>query len=123
MKSFNGRPIIEEQDHPQVVDRALHESIGYWHEHMPPDQANAWVKTAADAWGAVQDGFGLVGDEMLEPEGEATLYVSPDQLELALVAYGCNLLDQNHVSNSEIGEIVAINGLLRGIDQIKAENS
>lgn len=118
MKAFKGRPVIEGSDSPQLVDHALRASLKYW-DGYKPDQSSAWRKTAADAWGAVQDGFSIVGDQIYRPEGSATLFLSPDDLELALIAYGCEQIDAR-APNVE-ADIVAINGLLKGIEQLKAE--
>lgn len=79
----------------------------------------SWSKTASDAWGAVQSGFGIVGGEMYRPNGEAPLFVDPDMLEYALIAYGCEQIDKNGIEAVQ-EEIVAINGLLQGIDAVKA---
>lgn len=84
---------------------------------MPPDQADAWPKQAADAWGAVEDGFGINGDQVFRPDGDAVLFVKPDDLALALVAYGCELIDKQDPNAN--AEIVAINGLLKETDRIK----
>jgi len=117
MRSVNGRPLIESTDSPLVIDAALHHSVRFWHAQMPPEEAAAWQKTAADAWGALQDGFGIVYDTALRPDGNALLYMHPEELELALVAYGCELLDSPTDATDD--EIIAINGLLRQIDTIR----
>ncbi len=117
MRSWHGRPIVESSDSPLTVDAALHESVGYWNEHMPDHLAFAWQKKAADAWGALQDGFSIISNEMHNPDGDALLYIAPDELELALVAHGCELIDQK-APNAD-SETVAIDGLLKQIDHIR----
>lgn len=118
MKSFAGRPVIEASDSPLLVDDVLHKSAHYWRSYRPEAQTS-WSKTASDAWGAVQTGFGIIGGEMYRPDGEARLYVDPDMLEYALVAYGCERIDQEGLESVH-EEIVAIDGLLQGIDAVKA---
>lgn len=118
MKSASGRPVIEGGDFPRVIDDALHASPRYWAENMPEEEAQHWRKTAADAWGALDGGFGIIGEHMFRPEGQATLFVAPDDLQLALVAYGCERLDEG---GPGVGtEVMALNGLLRSLDQLKA---
>jgi hypothetical protein len=118
MREYKNRPIIEATDSPLIINEALHDSVSYWNKHMDPGQASAWRKKAADAWGAVEDGFSIVGDEVQDPEGDALLYVSADELELALVAYGCKLIDAEP-PNAD-AQVVAIDGLLKQIDAIKS---
>ena len=86
---------------------------------MPQDQAAAWNKIANDAWEALHDGFSIVDDEVYRPQGEALLYMNPDQLELALVIHGCELLDQKPPGAD--ADVLAIDGLLKQIDHIKAQ--
>ena len=121
MRQYRNRPIIEAFDSPLIIDEALHNSVSYWNKHMGPDQALAWGKRAADAWGAIQDGFSVVGDEVHNPDGSALLYISPDELELTLVAYGCEAIDTRQQNANT--KVVAIDGLLRQIDVIKSTHS
>lgn len=119
MQSYRNRPLIEASDSPQVIDNALHESVGFWHANMPSHEAQVWEKVAADAWGAIEDGFSIVGDNIFNPDGEAQLYLSNEELELALVAYGCELLDKDtELANDEV---VAINGLLKQFDKFRLD--
>lgn len=118
MRSFKGRPVIEGNDSPMLVEDALRASTGYWYSNQPEELADAWQKTAADARGALEDGFRIVDERMLQPNGEATLFVNPDDLELALIAYGSERIEARpHDIDTEIA---AINGLLHSIDQLKA---
>lgn len=118
MKSAAGRPVIEAGDFPRIIDNALHASPLYWHENKSVEEARHWQKTAADAWGALGDGFGIIGEDMFRPEGQATLFVAPDDLQLALVAYGCDRLDEGGPGVST--EVMALDGLLKSLDQLKA---
>ena len=90
-------------------------------EYMDEGEAFAWNKTAADAWGALGDGFMIIGREALNPDGEALLYMSADQLELALVASGVRHLREN--GNVQDGEITALDETLRALDLAKANPS
>lgn len=118
MKSFRGRPVITDQDHPATVYAALHESIPYWHKELP-DEATTWVKTANDSWETLADEFRVdLPPELRGAYGnrEAVLYMSPDQLELALVAYGVH-----HITNQQ--EVGKINQLLTNLDGFRADHS
>lgn len=118
MKQYRGRPIIEATDSPLVVDKALHRSVSYFNKNMPKDVAFFWQKRAADAWGMVEDGFRIIGGEVRNPKGDALLRgMSPDELGLSLVAYGCEIIDKQDPQVDV--EILAIDGLLKEIDRIK----
>src|SRR4051812_45276896 len=114
MKQHKHRPVITKEDHPGVVVRALRESIPYYNQVLPK-HAQAWGKTACDAYEAVQDAFRLddtgVTDTTL-PDSETIIYMSADQLELALVAYGVKRIH-------EVAEIQKVDQLLVSIDQLK----
>jgi hypothetical protein len=117
MRIINGRPLIEHQDYPAVVSEALHDSAGLSAEYLDEGQSFAWRKIAADGWGAIEDGFTIIGDEVLNPRGEAQLYMSPDQLELALIASGYMRLKQNNYLPDE--KIYALDVALTELDRAK----
>src|SRR5437868_245619 len=122
MKNVDGFPVIEPSDYPDTVYRALRESVGFWREHMPESEAWQWQHTAHNSWETLVDDHGLMIEdpklrEELARHRDSELYMTPDQLELALVAYGCNILD--HKTEEPAGEVDRINALLRGIDEIK----
>lgn len=118
MNSWHGRLIITAEDHPKILDDALHESIGVWAENQPKEQLERWTKKANDAWDALEGSFAITNGEVGRPDGEsAVIFVSPDEMELALVGYGCKLLEA--IPDGIPEEIPAINGLLKEIDRIK----
>ena len=128
METIKGRPVIKNQDHPLTIERALQQSFAYWGEHMPPEEARRWAKIASDATDTLKGHFSLVDEdleiphgEVLNPEGKATLYLTPDELELALVAYGYNLLEKSGEHIPE--ELVKVDFLLKEIDEIKARHN
>src|SRR5581483_4959641 len=97
MKSIDGRPVIESTDYPEVVDKALRQSVRYWRQY-DPDRAMWWHHTAQNSWETLDDDHGLrIEDPQIRAEyarhRNSILYMSPDNLELALVAYGCEILD------------------------------
>src|SRR5579872_1097244 len=99
MKNLNGFPVIEPQDHPEVVDRALRDSLGYWRAHMDEDRAHRWMHTAMNSWETLHDDHGLGIDDLdlrkeISRHRDSPLYMQPDELELALVVYGCDILDK-----------------------------
>jgi hypothetical protein len=116
MKLFRGRPKLTAEDHPSTVYAALLGSIAIGNRELPENVADAWVKTAQDAYEAVQDGFGIVdaGREPLNPEGEAVLYLSLDQLESALVNHGMQAL-----AESDTDEVATVDSLLKSIDSLR----
>lgn len=120
MEVLRGRPIITSNDHPLTVYKAIRNSVGYLHETNAPFHL---LHRAQNAYETLQDDFGIIGDELHRPEGISTLWdMDNDSLELALVAYGCRLLDeqQDTQPNDAVPELVAIDGLLKEIDHLKA---
>lgn len=115
MKPSRNGLVITKEDHPQVVVAALRESIPYYNRNLP-DQADAWVKAACDAHEAVEDAFGLRFPDLSSgalPDKESIIYMTPDQLELALVIHGVH-----HITQA--AEVQKVDKLLASIDQIKA---
>jgi hypothetical protein len=116
MNTLKNRPVITGDDSPQTVYNALRHNVGYLNRidapsHLPHRAHNAYETLADD--------FMIVGDEMLNPDGESVLWdMSNDTLEDALVAYGCDLLTQQPEGTAP--EILAIDGLLKEIDRIKS---
>ena len=122
MEFWKERPEITATDHPVTVYRALLASYALWYAEQGEDAADVWSKKAADAEGALQDGFGIISpedDQPLVPNGRARLYMSPAALEYALVGYGCGLLD----SQPDSTEIAHIDDLLTSIDASRAKPS
>ena len=116
MKEFKGRPVITEADHPLTVYRALHASIPYANAgnvHLDPYD---WVKRAQDAYGAVGDAFyGVAYDQEASNEtAETVIFMSPDQLETALVCYG---LEEGRTNE----EVRRVDELLTSIDGLKQQ--
>ena len=114
MKVERGRPVIEREDHLRVVFDALIGSIAFYNANMEPDVASWWCKTAQDSYETLNSAFGVSHDGIDTdwPErGDATLYMTLDQLELALVNYGYESKDDDIVTS--------INSLLCAIDSLK----
>lgn len=110
-------PKITPEDHPTTIFAALMASPALYGQEMP-DHAAALTKTAQDAYGALQDGFGIVDTDSdpLNPEGSALLYLSPDHLAYALVGYGVLALEGAY----DTAEVANVDALLRKIDTLVA---
>jgi hypothetical protein len=119
MRIERGRPVIESDDHPVTVNRALHVGASLGNEDRTSDEQFRHGKVFADAWGTLQDHFGIVdlGDEVLvfRPDGEALLYMTPDQLELAVVVHGLQSIAQGADE-----EVARVDHILRAIDSARA---
>jgi hypothetical protein len=102
MKLKDGFPVIEPQDHPQMIYDALDVSIGVM-LYEDPANFGRWTKIVQDAEGNMQDGFQMADQvsEPLNPEGSATLLIHPDDFELALTAYGTFLIDSGRSQHNE----------------------
>ena len=87
---------------------------------MPEHDAFNWVQTAQDGYEAVQDGFGIVdaANEPLRPNGKANLYMTLGQLELALVCFGCEMLDDPEQEDAMM-KVANIDELLVSIDTLR----
>lgn len=120
MNSLRGRPEITAEDHPKTVYTALIGSIVFYNQNMPEDVAFRWAKTAADAYEAIGDGFGIVDPscEPMRPDGSALLYMSLGQLEIALVNYGCKKLEEPSTPAS-LSEATNVDDLLKSIDSLR----
>jgi hypothetical protein len=116
MEIVNGRPNITADDHPVTILKALRASYSVWPEEHTPEESHYWSKQAADATGALQDGFGIIDEDRapLMPDGNATLYMAADNLEYAVAGYGLELLKSREVSVDEIAEV---NAVLNAIDK------
>ncbi|HEX3568194.1 MAG TPA: hypothetical protein VHT70_00780 [Candidatus Saccharimonadales bacterium] len=116
MDILRGRPVITGEDYPLTVYKAIHNSVGYLDEvNAPPHLQHG----ARNAYETLRDDFSIMDDKVYRPDGTSTLWdMSNDNLELALVAYGCELLDKQ--PKDVIPEVVAIDSLLREIDHLKA---
>ena len=117
MKVERGRPVIEREDHLRVVFDALIGSIAFYNANMEPDVASWWCKTAQDSYETLQSALGVSHDGIDTdwPErGDATLYMSLDQLELALVSHGCVQID-----NGDSQDVAMVDTLLHKIDDAK----
>jgi len=122
MKAERGRPVITSGDHPEIIYGALLSSIRYHNaqviDETSREEASRWCKTAQDSYESVQDAFGVGRDGLIEDwpdRGDATLYMTLDQLEFALVNYGYNAIEAGETSNAE----TCINELLCAIDGLK----
>ena len=120
MEARKGRPEITPGDHPMTVYNALLASHALWYAEQGEAVGFAWTKTAQDARGALRDGFSIINPEKgpLSLDRKALLFMSPDELEYALVGYGCELIDSDKGSNA--AEISYVDELLRSIDKIRA---
>lgn len=118
MKISDGFPIIQPTDHPITVYKALHASPGLLQGAGNEEADGRWLKVVQDAEGALQDGFGIVtpDNEPLMPDGEATIYVDPSDLELGLTAYGASLIEANDPHQAE--EIKRVDQLLRTLGDL-----
>jgi len=117
MKVERGRPIITSEDYPKIVYDALLESIPYHNANSPRERALAWCKTAQDSYETVHDAFGVGYGDPIEDwpsRGDAMLYMTLDQLELALVNYGCEKIEEK-VDD----EVTKVNYLLCAIDGLQ----
>ncbi len=61
--------------------------------------------------------FGIIDDDTkpLHPEGNALLYMSPDDLEYTLVGYGVLLLEDSPKKHAQ--EIAEVDAVLSSIDK------
>lgn len=117
MKIERGRPVITREDYPKVVFDALIGSIAFYNANMP-NESSAWCKTAQDSYETLQDAFGVSHDgaDADWPErGDAMLFMTPSQLELALVNYGCLQIEAGDTPES----IAHVDALLHKLDRIK----
>ena len=119
MENWKGRPEITSADHPATVYRALMASYALWATEQGQDALSVWSNKEKNASGALADGFGIFNpdDEPLNPGGHARLYMATDELEYALVGYGCGLIDADETKNTD--EIARVDDLLRSIDEIR----
>jgi hypothetical protein len=120
MEAWKGRPEITPGDYPRTVYKALLGSRVLWYGEVTFDTAFAWSKKVEDALGALGDEYGIVhpDEALLDPEGrrgKARLYMSVDELETALVGYGCDLID----AGENTDEIAQIDELLQSIDRVR----
>lgn len=121
MELVGGRPLIQSEDFPQTIVRALRYSAWAGYE----DMSSNWPRwdwstldhIAHNEWERIEDGFAIVGDEMYRPDGEQLVYLSPDHLEFALVAYGCKLLSNPDARTDR--EIAQIDTILHHIDRAR----
>lgn len=116
MKQFKNRPVITTHDHPEVIAEALRESIPWYNRHLP-GQADAWIKTACDSYETVENDFLLLNPELaatVPEDKESIVYMSPDQLELALVIHGVK-----HVADA--AEVHKVDELLASIDELRSQ--
>lgn len=127
MELWKGRPEITSADHPATVYRALMGSCALWATEQGQAALSVWSKKEQDATGALGDGFGIFdpNSEPLNPDGRARLYISTDELEYALVGYGCDLIDAdepvgaNEGATKNADEIARVDDLLRSIDKTR----
>lgn len=120
MNIEHGRPVITGQDHPSTVYKAVHESVKYPRLFIP-HEPSLWRHKARNAYETLSDTFRIRGSEMDRPDNETILWdMNVDQLELAVVAYGCKQLDKNRGQLDN--EMVAIDGVLRAIDNARSAN-
>ena len=117
MKNPNGWPVIEASDYPVTILRALHNSIASRELGLSDEEHMRWTKIVQDAESTLQDSFGIVDpdsdDEPINPNGEALIYVSPDDLGLSLVAYGSLLPESEEESAHE--ELLRVDHILNAI--------
>ncbi len=117
MEIHRGRPVIQSADHPLIIIEALRETGQAWQDNRPPAEVFQWVGYGnANAWGSIEDIFNIIGDEVFRPHSETVIYMSLDQLEFTLVAYGYQLLDQGEEINKD--KILKIDELLSKIDEL-----
>jgi hypothetical protein len=114
METVKGRPVITKEDDPRTIYDALRVSIRYGNSGQLPTDGRVWIKQAQDASEALGDGFmlhyGL--DEVESSDAHVTLYMSPDQLEYALVCHGLEQLDRGE-------SVQAVDAALLAVDAIK----
>lgn len=121
MKLDKRQIIIEPGDSPLVIDEALQSSFSLLSAYLrSEDDSRRWFHKARNAQETLGDGFSIIGDTMYKSDGEARLFLAPNDLEFVLVAYGCELLESPTLVTDDT--IVAINGLLASIDSIKKTN-
>lgn len=119
MKTWRGRPEIEFGDHPKTVYAALERSVPFLHPELVGWLATAWVNTVQDSKETLMDSYGLgvsyPGIELEELRPPALLRMSLSSLELALVNYGCEKLEDGETPDV-IAEVANVDELLLSID-------
>lgn len=127
METWKGRPEITSADHPVTVYKALMGSYALWCAEQGEDAGFEWLKKEQDATGALGDGFGIFSpDDAPNPNGRARLYMRTDELEYALVGYGCGLIDTdepvgpNEGETKNADEIARVDDLLHSIDETRS---
>jgi len=117
MEINKNRPTITKEDHPGKVLKALRHSHELWPKEHTREESRHWDKKALDAAGAIQDGFLIIDEDQppLNPDGKATLYMSADELEYAVVGYGLERLESEEGPSAE--ELAEINAILHAIDK------
>lgn len=117
MEIWRGRPIITGNDHPVTVYKAILRSVALANSELTSEDSASWRKTAQDSWETLRDGFGFIhpDQELWRSNGEARLYMSMDDLEYIMVAYGVRMLDENPTKYDD--EINRANEVLVAIDK------
>ena len=119
MNTWRGRPEIELGDHPKTVADALDSSIPYHYRESLGWVATAWVNTVQDSQGILTDSFGLgvmyPDIKLVELRSPARLNMSLRDLELALVIYGCELLEGGESPDTSAA-VANVDELLLSID-------
>jgi hypothetical protein len=113
MQSWHGQPIITAEDHPEVIRDALKES--HRDEDFPKADVIGWYHTATNAQETLEGTFQLRHPNYRQLTGNerTIIYVWPNDLELALVAYGL----KHEADQRVLGEV---DELLLSLDAVKA---
>lgn len=123
MEIRKGRPVITKEDYPVTVYKALLRSTSTPRDNESVVTDWVWRKTAQDSWDALRDGFGFIHpdqQELWQPDGEATLYMSVDDLEHTLVSYGVRMIDEDPEKYDT--EITQVNSVLNALDKALKRN-
>ena len=119
--SEQGFTVFEPTDDGLTLERALGKSTQDVRAMLPPEQSRLWMDRVQKARSTTRTAFGIVEDRIWFPQKrDVDTFMPPDWVELALVDYGCSELDNNGNTNSP--EVLAVDGLLSQIDQIKASS-
>jgi hypothetical protein len=115
-------PTIESSDYPRTVFKALVGSFVIFSIEHSLDESLDWPKICAKGLKSIQTGFEMPNPlddeaEINNPSGSAQLHMEVDDLEYALVAYGCKLLET--FDTNEHDELPRIDDLLITIDSAR----
>jgi hypothetical protein len=118
MKLLRNRPLIEAGDHPLSIFNALQEQS--WYDSLYDGDKTHLHHKSQNAWETIENGFELdrFDGTLYKPDGQALILdFGVDDLEFALVYYGCRLLsDGDEIAELEVEHI---NQLLMRIDVVK----